>query len=59
MILKPYAYEEISLFLLTVEQVMDAEKQKADSGAFHHEKTVVFNAAELKVSCVKCSGSFY
>lgn len=32
-----------------VEQVMDAEKQKADSGAFHHEKTVVFNAAELKV----------
>lgn len=56
MILKPYAYE-ISLFI-TVEQVMDAEKQKADSGAFHHEKTVVFNAAELKVSCDNCSVSF-
>lgn len=37
---------------------MDAEKQKADSGAFHHEKTVVFNAAELKVSNVNCCGSW-
>lgn len=36
--------------MFIVEQVMDAEKQKADSGAFHHEKTVVFNAAELKVN---------
>ena len=52
MILKPYVGNihlmKISLFFI-VEQVMDAEKQKADSGAFHHEKTVVFNAAELKV----------
>lgn len=31
-------------------QVMDAEKQKADSGADHHEKTLVFHAAESKVS---------
>ena len=56
-ILKPYAYEKFP-FLLLVVQVMDAEKQKADSGAFHHEKTVVFNAAELKVSNVNCCGSW-
>lgn len=31
-------------------QVMDAEKQKADSGADHQEKTLVFHAAESKVS---------
>lgn len=31
-------------------QVMDAEKQKAESGADHHEKTLAFHAAESKVS---------
>lgn len=29
---------------------MDAEKQKAESGADHHEKTLAFHAAESKVS---------
>lgn len=29
---------------------MDAEKTKADSGADHHEKTLIFHAAELKVN---------
>jgi hypothetical protein len=29
---------------------MDAEKQKADSGADHQEKTLVFHAAESRVS---------
>lgn len=28
---------------------MDAEKQKAESGADHHEKTQIFHAAESKV----------
>lgn len=30
-------------------QVMDAEKQKAESGALHQEKTLKFHAAESKV----------
>lgn len=29
---------------------MDAEKQKADSGADHQEKTQIFHAAESRVS---------
>lgn len=28
---------------------MDAEKQKAESGAEHQNKAIIFNAAELKV----------
>lgn len=32
---------------------MDAEKQKADSGADHAEKTQIFHAAESKVSGIK------
>lgn len=31
-------------------QVMDAEKQKAESGAEHQKKAKVFQEAELKVS---------
>ena len=35
---------------------MDAEKQKADSGADHAEKTQIFHAAESRVCCTieKC-----
>ena len=29
---------------------MDAEKQKADSGADHQEKTQIFHAAESRVN---------
>lgn len=30
-------------------QVMEAEKQKAESGTLHQEKTQIFHAAESKV----------
>jgi hypothetical protein len=33
-----------------IRQVMDAEKQKADSGVDHQEKTQIFHAAESRVS---------
>lgn len=49
--------EKITKFLIEREfslpfQVMDAEKQKADSGADHAEKTQIFHAAESKVSLI-------
>lgn len=34
-------------------QVMDAEKQKAESGTLHQEKTLKFHAAESKVRTFK------
>ena len=36
-------------FSFDFDQVMDAEKQKAESGALHQEKTLKFHAAESKV----------
>lgn len=42
-----------SVFSLFMYQVMDAEKQKAESGTLHQEKTLKFHAAESKVRTFK------
>lgn len=34
---------------------MEAEKQKAESGALHQEKTQKFHAAESKVNIFHCN----
>lgn len=38
------------MIFIVILQVMDAEKQKAESGADHQEKTRIFHDAESKVS---------
>lgn len=37
------------MIFIVILQVMDAEKQKAESGADHQEKTRIFHDAESKV----------
>lgn len=37
---------------------MEAEKQKAESGALHQEKTQKFHAAESKVSNKQCMNNY-
>lgn len=50
MLVKKYAnFFMKCCFSFDFDQVMDAEKQKAESGALHQEKTLKFHAAESKV----------